>query len=142
MEGTSQAVLGSSDQWKGLTSLSLFLKSEKIPALLYLRKGPEYLSCRGFRPIPTAYRPWAQISNHGRACTQGLLLYFHTNLVLVLGPRAGVVSGLFHLTSSLQNSKLKQQHTSSTLILLFSQPKKKLSFERAWHILIKEPTID
>jgi hypothetical protein len=25
-------------------------------------------------PLP-AYRPWAQISNHGRACTQALLLY-------------------------------------------------------------------
>jgi hypothetical protein len=55
--------------------------------------------------------------------------------------RAGVVSGLSHLTSSLQNSELKN-NTSSTLSLLFSQPKKRLSFERAWHILIKEPTID
>jgi hypothetical protein len=37
VEGTSQAVLyvlGSSDQQKVPTSLSLFLKSEKIPALL------------------------------------------------------------------------------------------------------------
>jgi hypothetical protein len=32
--GTSQAVLGSSDQRKVPASLSLFLKSEKIPALL------------------------------------------------------------------------------------------------------------
>jgi hypothetical protein len=44
VEGTSQAVLGS---WDLLTSgrykpaLSLFLKSEKILALLYVGKGPE-----------------------------------------------------------------------------------------------------
>jgi hypothetical protein len=42
VEGTSQAVLGSSDQWMVPASLSLFLKSEKIPALLYLGKGPKY----------------------------------------------------------------------------------------------------
>jgi hypothetical protein len=36
VEGTSQAVLGSSDQQKVLASLSPLLKSEKIPALLYL----------------------------------------------------------------------------------------------------------
>jgi hypothetical protein len=40
VEGTSQAVLGSADQRKVPASLSLFLKSEKIPALLYLEKGP------------------------------------------------------------------------------------------------------
>ncbi len=40
--GTNQAVLGSSDQLKVPASLSLFLKSEKIPALLYLGKGLEY----------------------------------------------------------------------------------------------------
>jgi len=41
MEGTiSQALLGSSDQWKVPASLSLFLKSEKIPAPLYIGKGP------------------------------------------------------------------------------------------------------
>jgi hypothetical protein len=32
---------GSSDQWKVPASLSLFLKSEKIPDLLYVGKGPE-----------------------------------------------------------------------------------------------------
>jgi hypothetical protein len=42
VEGTSQAILGSSDQWKVAASLSLFLKSEKIPTLLYLGKGLEY----------------------------------------------------------------------------------------------------
>jgi len=36
MEGTSQAVLGSSDHWKEPASLSLFLKSENISALLYV----------------------------------------------------------------------------------------------------------
>jgi hypothetical protein len=34
VEGSSQAVLGSSNQQKVPASLSLFLKSEKIPALL------------------------------------------------------------------------------------------------------------
>jgi hypothetical protein len=42
MEGTSQAVVDSFDQWKVPAGLSLFLKSENIPALLYLRKGPEF----------------------------------------------------------------------------------------------------
>jgi hypothetical protein len=41
LEGTSQAILGISDQWKVPASLSLFLKSEKISALLYVGKGPE-----------------------------------------------------------------------------------------------------
>jgi len=35
-------LLGSSDQRKVTASMSLFLKSEKIPALLYIGKGPEY----------------------------------------------------------------------------------------------------
>jgi hypothetical protein len=42
VEGTNHAELGSSDQRKVPASLSLFLKSEKIPALLYAGKGPEY----------------------------------------------------------------------------------------------------
>jgi hypothetical protein len=41
VEGTSQAVLGSSDLRKVPASLSLFVKSEKIPALLSAGKGPE-----------------------------------------------------------------------------------------------------
>jgi hypothetical protein len=43
VDGTSQAVLDSFDQWKVPAGLSLFLKSGNIPALLYLRKGPEYM---------------------------------------------------------------------------------------------------
>ncbi len=73
MEGTSQAVLGSSDLLKVPASLSLFIKSEKIPALLYVGKGPEYRPFRDFRPVPSAYGPRAQISNNGRA--RALLLY-------------------------------------------------------------------
>jgi hypothetical protein len=46
VEGTSQAVLGSSNQLKVPTSLPLFLKSEKIPALLSLGKGPKYRPLR------------------------------------------------------------------------------------------------
>jgi hypothetical protein len=42
VEGTSQAILGSSDQRNVPASVSLFLKSENIPALLYVRKGLEY----------------------------------------------------------------------------------------------------
>ncbi len=51
LEGTHQAVLGSSDQQKVLASLSLFLKSEKISALLSVGKGPEYR-----RPIGLGHR--------------------------------------------------------------------------------------
>ncbi len=40
VEGTSQDILRSSDQRKVPASLSLYLKSEKIPALLYIGKGP------------------------------------------------------------------------------------------------------
>jgi hypothetical protein len=50
-------------------SLSLFLKCEKIPALLYIGKGPEYRPFLDFR---------AEISNHKMACTQALLLYERT----------------------------------------------------------------
>jgi hypothetical protein len=56
-------------QGKVLASLSLFLKSEKFPALLYVGKGPKYNPFRDFRPVR------AQISNHGRAYSQALLLY-------------------------------------------------------------------
>jgi hypothetical protein len=43
VEGTSQAVLGSCRQRKKVpASLSLFLKSAKIPALLYVGQGPAY----------------------------------------------------------------------------------------------------
>jgi hypothetical protein len=38
VEGTSQAVLGSSDERKVPASMSLVPKSEKIPALLYVGK--------------------------------------------------------------------------------------------------------
>jgi hypothetical protein len=84
VESTSQAILGSSDQRNIAASLSLFLKSEKIPALLYEGKGPKYRPFRDFRSVPSAYRPWAQISNHGRACTQALLLYIVTTYMSYL----------------------------------------------------------
>ncbi len=64
--------MGSSNQRKVLASLSLFLKSEKIRALLYLGKGPEYRPFCNFRPVLWAYRPQAQISNHRRAWVQAL----------------------------------------------------------------------
>jgi hypothetical protein len=73
VEGTSQVVLGSSDQRKVPASLSLFLKGEKIPALLYVGIGPDYRPFRDFRPVPLAYGPRAQISNPQRA--HALLLY-------------------------------------------------------------------
>jgi hypothetical protein len=43
MEGIAR-LLGSSDQQKVPAGLSLFLESEKIPALFNVRKGPEYRS--------------------------------------------------------------------------------------------------
>jgi hypothetical protein len=48
VEGTSQAVLGSSDQRKVPAGLSLFLKSEKIQAVPYGGKGPEYRPVHDF----------------------------------------------------------------------------------------------
>ncbi len=60
MEGTSQAVLGSSDEWKVPASLSVFLKSEKNSALLYIGKGPEYRPFRDLRSVPyTVLRPFS-----------------------------------------------------------------------------------
>jgi hypothetical protein len=57
VEGTSQAVLGSSDQQKVPARLSLFLNSEKIPTLLYIGKGPEYRPLHNFQLVPSAYGP-------------------------------------------------------------------------------------
>ncbi len=60
VERTSQAVVGSSDERKVPANLSLFLKSDKIPALLYVGKGPEYSPFRDFdlfrRPIGLGHR--------------------------------------------------------------------------------------
>jgi hypothetical protein len=56
--------------WKVLASLSLFLKSEQIPALLYVGKGPEYKPFRDFQRVPSDTD-----LKSGRACTQALLLY-------------------------------------------------------------------
>jgi hypothetical protein len=64
VEGTSQAILQSSDQGKVQASQSLFLKIEKILALLYGGKGPEYRPFCDFQPVPSAYWPPPQISNH------------------------------------------------------------------------------
>jgi len=44
-----------------------------------LGKGPEYKPFHDFRPVPSAYRPRAQISNHGRASTQALFLYIKSS---------------------------------------------------------------
>jgi hypothetical protein len=64
VEGTCQAVLGSSDEPEGSNyqpALSLFLKSERIPALLYVGKGPEYKPFFDLRSVPEAKWPplWA-----------------------------------------------------------------------------------
>jgi hypothetical protein len=61
VEGTSQAVLGSSNQQKVPVSLSVFLKSEKVPALLYLGKGPEYWPFHDFRPVGLPPQAQSQI---------------------------------------------------------------------------------
>ncbi len=61
MEGTSKAVLGSSDQWKVVASLSLVLKSEKIPDLLYVGKG-----------VIFDLFPWPTGLGHKSQITEGL----------------------------------------------------------------------
>jgi hypothetical protein len=43
-------------QWKIPANLSLFLKSEKIPALLYVGEGHEF---DDFQLVPSTYWPWA-----------------------------------------------------------------------------------
>ncbi len=48
---------------------------KKIPAPLYIGKGPEYRPFRDFWTVHLADRLQAQISNQGRACTHALLLY-------------------------------------------------------------------
>jgi hypothetical protein len=53
VEVSSQAVLGSPDQRKVPASLSLFLKSEKIPALVCVGKGFEYRPFHDFQPVPS-----------------------------------------------------------------------------------------
>jgi hypothetical protein len=80
VEGTSQAILGSSDQPNILASLSLFLKSEKIPALLYEGKGPKYRPFVFFDlfPWPTTLGHRSQITH------QALLLYIVTTYISYL----------------------------------------------------------
>jgi hypothetical protein len=58
VEGTSQAVLGSSDQRKVVGSLSLFLKREKIPDLIYIWKGVIF----DLLPRPTSLGHRSQIT--------------------------------------------------------------------------------
>ncbi len=65
----SQAVVGSSDQRKVPASLSLFLKCEKIPALLYIGEGLEKGPFCDLRCVPQE-----QVENH-------------TSPVAVQGPR-------------------------------------------------------
>jgi hypothetical protein len=58
-------------QWKKVpASLSLFLKSEKIPFLLYLGKGPEYRPLGDLPPVPSAY--WGL--EHRSQITKGTVL--------------------------------------------------------------------
>jgi hypothetical protein len=55
VEGTSHAVMGSCDELNVPTTLSLFLRSEKIPALLYVGKEPKYRRpFLDFPPVPSA----------------------------------------------------------------------------------------
>ncbi len=54
MEGIIEAVLESSDERKVPASLSLFLKSGKFPAVLYIGKGPEYRPFCDLRSVPEA----------------------------------------------------------------------------------------
>jgi len=81
VEGTSQAALGSSDQRKVPASLSLFLKREKIPAVFYVGKGPEY-------------RPFLDLRSVLEAGTQALLLSQKTaRSIMSWLPRANRILG-------------------------------------------------
>jgi hypothetical protein len=69
VEGTSQDVLGSFEQRKVPASMSLFLKSEKIPALLYVGKGPS----TGPSAIFDLF-PWPTGLGHRSQITKGPIL--------------------------------------------------------------------
>jgi hypothetical protein len=75
VEGSSQTVLGSSDQEKVPASLSLFQKSEKIPDLLYIGKGPQYRPFDDFRPFTSAYRPGGTDLKLWKGLYSGLFVY-------------------------------------------------------------------
>jgi hypothetical protein len=99
VEGITQAILDSSDQWKVPASLSLFLKSEKIPDLLYLEKAPEYTgpsSIVDLLPQPTGLRQRSQIIE-GRVLRPFSIL---NNLQLIVWTR----SILQHICSFLQSA--------------------------------------
>jgi hypothetical protein len=77
---------GSSDQRKISTSLSLFLKSEKIPALLYVGKGHKYRPFVFFDlfPQPTGLWHRSQITEAGPSPIRNLLVPYHRFYFLVL----------------------------------------------------------
>jgi hypothetical protein len=75
VESTSQTLLGSSDQEKVPASLSLFLKYEKIPALLYIGKGQEYRPFHDSQPFTSAYRPGGTDLKLWEGLYAGLFLY-------------------------------------------------------------------
>jgi len=76
VESTSQAALGSSDQWKVPASLSLFLQLEKIPALFDVGKGlsigPSVIWDLCLRPVlrPFSYAKKNSKVNHELATTR------------------------------------------------------------------------
>ncbi len=102
MEGIGQAILGSSDQWEVPASLSLFLKSEKIPALLYLGKGPEYrpFSIVDLLPQPTGLGHRSQITegpilrpfSHTQQPTTNCMDKVHFTAYLFISAKWGRVS--------------------------------------------------
>jgi hypothetical protein len=104
-DGSSQAVLGSSDQRKVLASLS-FLNSEKIPAMLYVGKGPVlrpslslfFLSFRvcgvlclvkftgGFINIKEKITIMV-MKNHSKSNLKYLLVFVELHLLSLLNPK-------------------------------------------------------
>ncbi len=71
--------------WDLLTSGRYQPACEKIPALLYVGKGPEYRPFHDFQLVPLAYRPRAEISNHGRALYRPFSSTLLSNLLQVGG---------------------------------------------------------
>jgi hypothetical protein len=87
VQGISQAVLGSSDELKVPAILSLFLKSEKIPALLYIRKGPEYTGPSPILQISTNRSKRVKcksttVENGELLCERGNFSRCHANVML------------------------------------------------------------
>jgi hypothetical protein len=67
---------------KPVFTLSLFQKSEKIPTLLSVGKGPENRPFRDFRPVPSAYRLSTGLGQRSQITEGSIFRPFSTEVCL------------------------------------------------------------